>query len=240
MMKVTLTSATGKQYLLSGAPSQSPVLATRGALSELVGRMERTNLSIPSLPGALPGARRFAPIDAEVEFVLHADDGEQLERVFYDFRAGWSFTKPSRLEVESPAGLFHLDVVLGAPIRGVAIDPTKTDGLVVPVTVFSAVGLFSTHTLAGSNYVTVTNNGDAVIFPRITYTGGGVVAFPSGATAALPTTSRETTIDTSPLKLRTPGVFSEGVEPGQSASWTLPPGSTLEWELLVADPWTRH
>ena len=33
------------------------------------------------------------------------------------------------------------------------------------------------------------------------------------------------------------GAFPEGVEPGETGTWSLPAGAQLVWELLVANPW---
>lgn len=241
MLKVELTTVSGDTYLLSGTESQSPVLAPESALVELVGKVLRSDLASSTGRGVLPGRRRFQEVKSTVEFYLHAEDGEQMEQVYREFRQGWSMDKPCTLAVtaDHSGGTFYLDLWLDQPISGVSVDMRRRTSTVIPVQVFSPQGLFRSEESMGQGLVTVTNWGDAVIYPKIRNFGeGGEVTNPSGATWMLPaSTATETTLSLDSMELRHPGVFPEGVEPGESQSWTLPPGATLVWSVLVADPW---
>lgn len=240
MLSVKLHTVKGQVFLLSGTQSQSPVLAPEGVLVGLVGVSARSDMAVPGRSGVVPGRRRFSPIQQEVEFFLHADDGEEMERVYRDFRQGWSLSTPCRFEVQADdySGPFFLDVVLDRPLPGVSVDARARTSVMLPVPVFAPLGLWRSASLSGENAVTVTNSGDEVIYPKIVYSGaGGEVVAPSGARFDLPSATDRTVIDLDPRALRLDGVFPEGVEPGQSGQWKLPAGARLEWSVLLADPW---
>lgn len=241
MLKVELMMATGETYLLSGTEAQSPVLAPEAALVELIGKAVRTDLAVPARSGVLPGRRRFQELKATLEFYLHADTGEQMGQVYRVFRQGWSMDEPCTLAVtaDHSGGTFYLDLWLDQPISGVSVDMRRRTSTVLPVQVFSPRGLFRSEEFTGQGLVTVTNWGDTVTYPKIRNIGpGGIVTSPSGATWTLPqSTAAETTLDLDPMELRQPGVFPEGVEPGDTQTWSLPQGATLVWSIFIADPW---
>lgn len=241
MLKVELTTTTRKTYLLTGTETQSPVLAPEAALVELIGKAVRTDLAVPARSGVLLGRTRFTELKTSLEFYLHADDGETMEQVYREFRQGWSLEKPCTLAVTADhvEGTFYLDLWLDQPLPGVSVDMRRRTSTVLPVQVVNPTGLFRSETQTGTGLVTVTNWGDGVIYPKIRNIGpGGIVTSPSGATWTLPpSTQAQTTLDLDPRELRQPGVFPEGVEPGDRQSWSLPQGATLEWSVLIADPW---
>lgn len=240
MLKVTLESANGQSYLLTGTDAESPVLAPEDALRELRGVSQRTDLAVPGRAGVLPGMTRYGSIQTEIEFYLRAEDGEQMEQVYKLFRQGWSKTSPSQIVVEAdrPGGPYTLDVVLDRDLPGVSVDARRRTQVNLPVSVFNRDGLFRSTLQSGTGTVTVTNGGDTVVYPKIRYSGsGGVVTGPSGASFTLPGASTLTTVDLDARALRLDGAFSEGVMPGATGTWQLPAGATLQWHTLVADPW---
>lgn len=240
MLEVTLTSAIGKTYLLTGSTRTSPVLAPVEALTPLSGTVSRSDLAVPGRSGVIPGRARFEPIQADVEFYLHADTGEQMERVYREFRQGWSKSIPSTLRVNAdhPLGAFFLDLWLGQPLAGVPVDMRRRTQATVVASVFSPKGLFRSAPLSGEGEVTVSNMGDEIIYPRVGYEGeGGEVVSPSGARFTLPPVAEYTVIDLDPRRLRLDGAFPEGVPAGESGTWILPEGATLLWHVEVADPW---
>ena len=54
MLEVTLTSAIGKTYLLTGSTRTSPVLAPVEALTPLSATSSRTDLAVPGRSRAIP------------------------------------------------------------------------------------------------------------------------------------------------------------------------------------------
>lgn len=240
MLSIKLHTTKGKTYLLSGTQSQSPVLAPEGALAGLVGVIARSDMSVPGRSGVVPGRRRFSAIQQEVEFFLHADDGESMERVYQEFRLGWSMDTPCQFEVDpgNAVGPFFLDAILDRPLPGVSVDARARTSVTLSVDVFAPVGLWRSAPLSGTGNVTLTNNGDEVIYPTIAYSGaGGQVTAPSGARFTLPRVKKRVVVDLDPQSLRLDGAFPEGIEPGATGVWKLPAGAVLQWSELVADPW---
>ncbi len=234
MLRVELISSTGKTYLLTGTESQSPVLSEEGALVELRGQVSHSDLARPGRPGVIAGRRNYGPIEVEIPFYLHADTGEELERVYREFRQGWRGVSTFKVEADHPLSPLFLDVTAGV-LPGVSVDARRRTMVPLSVPVFSAEGLFRTSVQYGTGTVTVTNSGDVAVFPKIVATAGGKVTCPSGASFSLP--AGASTVDMSPEGLMLEGAFPEGVEPGQSGTWVLPAGARLEWVLQVADPW---
>ncbi|MCQ4615972.1 hypothetical protein KBX29_03800 [Corynebacterium sp. CCUG 18816] len=234
MLNVELTMATGQTYVLTGSPLTEPVLAPEGNLRELRGVASRSDLSRPGRPGVLPGKRRFGAIEQEITFYLRAQNGEEMERVYREFRRGWDGVCTFKVEADHPQGAFFLDVTAGV-LPGVDVDARRRTQMNLSVPVFNSTGLFRSSVRTTS---TVRNVGDATVYPRIVNTGsGGTVRGPSGASWTLPAASVAPLVDLSPEELMVDGAFPEGVEPGKTGKWTLPTGANLEWELLVANPW---
>lgn len=240
MLKVTLLSATGREYFLSGSKRTSSVLSPVEALAGLSGTASRSDMQVPGRSGVIPGRRRFEPIQATLEFYLHAESGEEMEGVYREFRRGWSSTVPStvRIDADHPMGAFHVSLWLNQPLAGVPVDMRRRTSATVMVDVFNPTGLFRSSPFSGAGEVTVLNSGVEILYPKISYTGaGGEVVSPSGAVFALPPVVGRTVIDLDPQSLRLDGVFPEGVSPGESGMWILPEDALLIWEVQVADPW---
>lgn len=241
MLEVTLLGVNGKEYDLTGSERTSPVLAPEATLEGLVGRPTRTDLAIPGRSGVIPGKRRFGAIETELSFYLHNMNGElDMEEVYKDFRQAWSLDDPTQVKINAdhPLGDFVSDLQLAQVIPGVPVDMRKRSSTVVRVSVFDPGGLFRSMPLTGTGTVTVTNTGDGIVYPKLTYSGlGGEVISPSGARFTLPPVGELTVIDLDPQYLRLDGVFPEGVPPKKSGTWVLPAGVTASWEILVSDPW---
>lgn len=240
MLKVTLTSAIGKKYLLTGTQQSSPVVCPEEALVVLVAEESRTDVAVPGAFGVLAGQARYGAIQAELPFMLNADTGEKMETLYREFRQGWSRSKPCVMQVEAdrPGGPYFLDLVLDRHLGGVPVDMSRRTSTVVTVPVFNAEGMFRSALKTGTKTVTVTNSGDVPIYPKIRNLGaGGPVTTPSGARFTLPKATTATVFDTDPRRLRLPGAFPESVPPGKSGTWVLPTGASLEWTQLVVDPW---
>lgn len=240
MLKVELTNTNGQTYLLTGTETQSPVLSPEAALTEFIGKVQRTDLARPARAGVVRGRRRYGAMAETLEFYLHANDGESMEEVYKGFRQGWSMDAPSVMAVtaDHERGTFYLDLWLEQHIPGVTVDMRRRTSTVLPVQVFNPDGLFRSELFTGTGLVTVTNWGDTVLYPKIRHSGsGGQVTNPSGATWILPPVQTETVTSLDPEELRVVGIFPEGVEPGESQSWKLPSGASLEWSVPVADPW---
>lgn len=242
-MEVTLVTGTGEEYLLTGSVHTSKVLAPVGALVSLTGEAERSDLAVPARSGVVPGKRRFKSVDTTIEFLLVAESHEEMERLYWSFRRAWLKTVAARdaapcvFRIEGARGTFFVDAVLGGVLPGVDVEPSRRLSMQLEVPVFNSRGLARSVAFLEGGSVTVTNTGDGVIYPKIRRNGRtGTLTYPSGATSYL-TGSMPEVIDTDPMVLREDEVYPEGVERGDSASWSLPSGMQLEWCQLVADPW---
>lgn len=243
MLEVMLTLATGQEYELTGHETTSQVLAPEEALRPLVGQAVRTDMAVPARSGVLAGRRRYGAIQAEIPFYLHAKNGEEMEKLYKEFRQGWRLHDdpdaiPCEISVNAdrPGGRYTLEVFLDSHIPGTSVDMATRTSASLPITVFSPTGLYRSPTKTGTGTVTIINDGDAEIYPRLRVpAAGGTITAPSGASYTLPTTAQ--TINTDPQRLRTPGIMPESVAPGRSAIWRASSGVVVEWESLIADPW---
>lgn len=246
-MRVELMSARHDVWDLTGHVSTSPVLLPEGGLESLVGAVSRSTEGLPGGVGSSLGAPRFGAVTSDVPFFLHDMRGERdLVDVVHSFWRGWNAFRPwpqptpCRLSVRGahPLGDCHLNLWLDRPLPGWQVVPTRRDSLTVSAGVVAPAGLFHVDTVRGSGSVTVENSGDAIVFPRIRWSGaGGSVTGPSGASFSLPSSQNERVVDLSPRRLRLDGALPEGVPVGGSGTWRLPDGASLEWELQVASPY---
>lgn len=248
MLEVTLTTITGKRYLLTGTEMESPVLAPEAAWESLVGQASRSDQVVPSRAGALAGRTRWGVIEQEIEFYLHADSGEEMEQVYKDFRQGMKVWAPNRVPRPKPAVLelvtdhpdapLYLDVWLARPMPGTTVDMRTRTSTQLAGAVFNPDGLFRTAPVTGTGLVEVTNSGDEIVYPRLEGIGrGGSVTVPSGASFAWPSTGTPTAVDLDPRELRLAGAFPEGVPPGATGTYRVPNGVTVRYSTLHADPW---
>lgn len=248
MLEVTLTTVTGKRFLLTGAETESAVLAPEAAFETLVAEGSRSDQVVPSRAGALAGRTRWGVIEREIEFYLHADTGEEMEQVYRDFRQGFKIWDPFRVPPPKPAvlelvtdhphGTLYLDVWLSRPLPGVSVDMRKRTSTTITAALFNQKGLFRTAPIKATGVVKVHNPGDEIIYPRLEGPGtGGQVIVPSGATFPWPSTGSPVAADLDPQALRLPGAFPEGVPPGRSGTYSVPPGVTVSYSALYADPW---
>lgn len=246
MLEVTLSGVNGRQWDLTGTPSTSQVLAPMSALTGLVGVASRMDMPRPGRAGVAPGDLQFGALETQVDFYLHADDGEEMERLYVEFRQSWrlwsKIKRPPptviKAQADHPLGPFFLDLWLSQPLPGVPVDMRRRTSTTVTANVFNPTGLARSMPISGTGEVTLLNSGDEVVYPQLTYKGaGGVVTSPSGATFTLPPSDERTTINLDPQHLHLDGAFPEGVPPGESGTWVLPEGVTASWEIRVADPW---
>ncbi|AKN77517.1 hypothetical protein HO100_11405 [Corynebacterium ulcerans] len=240
MLKVTLISVTGRSYELTGVQGSSPVLAPEDALRGLVCKTDRSDISWPGRAGVVPGRLRLGSLQAEIPFFLSADSGTEMEEIYREFRQGWSLHQPSVfvIDADRPGGPWFFPVVLDRPLPGTGVNPRARTSMTLSVPVFCKQGVATSGVMTGEDNVTVTNFGDVIVYPKITNSGqGGQAVGPSGAAFRIPPASQAPLIDLDPGKLRIDGIFPEGVMPGKTGTWKLPPGCTLEWVIGVVDPW---
>lgn len=244
MLNVVLITALGDEWRLTGTDRESEVLAPYGMLEELKANASRSDIAVPGGAGVLPGARRFGPIQAELEFYLKAREGRDLEDVYRRLRQGWAaatWSNPCVLSIESdnPLSPLTFELVVDGALPGVPVDMRRRSAEVLSVPVVCADGVAKSSLMTGTNTVTVTNHGDVPVWPIIRYEGaGGVVTTPSSATFTLPAMESEAIVDLNPMNLRLDGAFPESVSPGGQGVWKLPAGAQLEWSIGVADPWS--
>lgn len=227
---------------LTGTPATSEVLAPEGALVDLVGGVDRSDMARPGGAGVLPGQARFPAISADIDFYFRTESRERMGELVSEFRRGWSLwgqgVKPVLFRIDGGLSPMFFEAWLSRPIQGAEVDASKRTQLTLPVPVFIPRGLARTSVFRGEGEVLVTNSGDVTVFPDILYSGaGGEVTAPSGAVFTLPPSQDEVVVSMNPARLRLDGVFPEGVAPDDSGVWRLPAGAVLSWVIEVADPW---
>lgn len=248
MLEVTMKTPNGKNYLLTGAETESPVLAPLAALETLVGQATRSDQVVPSRAGVLAGRTRWGALEQEIEFYIHADTGEEMNQIYTDFRQGLKVWAPERpvppkpavLEIltDHPMAPLHIDVWLARPLPGTTVDMSTRTSHTITAALFNPVSLFRTRPRRVTGTATVNNLGDAIIYPRLEgKAAGGTVRFPSGAVWQWPSRGGPLSVNLDPRELKTPGAFPEGVPPGRKGTYQVPAGVEVVYELLYADAW---
>lgn len=186
-----------------------------------------------------PRNRVVEPVTGALTLAIRSRDAyRKVRRMFSESKPGWLVLDEWRLRCRLAEGLPAPGVI---PQRGVT----------VRVSLIGDAGVW-VRQASGTGNVTVTNDGDVPVWPKIVWKGGGgVVRLPSGASFTLPAVSatrvvdlrrsaggRVTIPDTGvvdrPLSKQTL-VISEMVPLGEQGTFTVPAGATLMWEIGVLD-----
>lgn len=254
MLAVYLNIPSGTRYELTGTRSTSPVLSPIESLTSLSGTTTRSDVASPGRAGSKPGRSRFEPIQAEVEFYLHAEDGETMEQVYADFRESWSLANegpPVVLEIYSDkaGGPYYYEMWLNDLLPGFPVDSrTRTSmPIVVPVLIPSGLAhswIYGDEDFPGAIKTEpgVVDNrlGSVPVYPTfksITEDRSGWVTVPSGASGELVFEGdEEITLD--PLTSRV-GLLAEAVPAGEIATFDYDDTLAMAYKIQVADPWSR-
>ena len=257
MLAVYLNMPDGTRHELTGTENTSPVLSPIDTLTNLTGMTTRSDMSSPGRAGVKAGKTVFGAIQAEVEFYLHAEDGESMEQVYADFRRGWSLVgegPPVVMEIYSDktGGPYYYDMWLDRPLPGAPVDSSKRTSMPTIVPVIVPSGLAHSWTFGDPAFETalpledrgVVNNtlGVVPVYPvfRSAVVGGtphGWVEGPSGARATLSAPDGVTEVSLDPHVSQF-NLVAEPVMPGETATYKYESSLAMGYHIQVADPWS--
>ncbi|MFS0140298.1 hypothetical protein ACL1FJ_00720 [Corynebacterium striatum] len=192
-------------------------------------------------------------------FVVTDFEGRSPGDVWADWLRDWDDSKPGSFVFESDEGISSLtipvrlsaDSEVGSPER----QPDDSGFFTVVLSLVFDSGCWEKTYSSNANSVTVTNWGDSLVFPTITWQGaGGVVTTPSGSTFTLPAAANrrfllldsaesylvvdeKENVDDSLWHAVRGKVISAPVVPGKEATWKLPSGVGMTWKIGVINPW---
>ena len=251
---VTYTDPSWRVWALS---AESWIVGLKaGGLTGLVASPEAVAFQAVGVAGQVVAGLRIPPASGSLAVLARAEGGRSAMQVAADFRRAFAFAEPlGTLSVASPVGQVMAKVRLSGGIAPPEVDDDTAEvvSMDIPLTIDSGVWWKEPVTSTGD--VTVTNQGDVLIYPKISWNGaGGALTLPSQAVVELPAVSASRTIDLDPLHSRQVltntgtvdealwkqlrgKVLSEGIPPGQSKTYLLPAGASLTWQEGVLDPW---
>lgn len=213
------------------------------SLDGFVGLFEDSPVDVVGVPGSFIDFRDRRVMPLTGSFTAVVFDVDEWVR----WRRAWSTTRRGTLRITPLNDLPKtLSVTLANALPSPVVRPKP--GERIDVSVISFQGAWQTAFSATGN-VTVTNDGDVPIWPKIAWSGaGGTVTLPSGATFSLPSVSGEYEIS---LRRGDDGKatkngevtdinvdsLAESVPVGQTRLFKLPAGAHLNWSVGVFDPW---
>lgn len=227
-----------------------------GGITGLVGSVTATTVSAVGVPGETITNNQIPKMTGEL--TLHIAAGRNFPPVadaVAEVRKGFN---PKR------AGVLVLDMENGNPVvstevrrNGVIAPPAEVlDGASyteVKVPVVSHLGGWLEDMHVSQGNVTVTNNGDGFIYPKIKVNSAGSITLPSGQSYNItapagsmisldPYTSHEVirpdgSVDDAASALTEVMNLGEGIPEGESRNYVTTGGIHLAWQSLILDPW---
>lgn len=243
--KISYLSPT--EEMVIGCGRDSDVFIEADTLTGLVGQVEDTGVATIGESGQAVdfGDRKILPTEGGFTLVVKSADA------WARARRAFSTARPGTLVITATHRC-TLPVRLTQPLQPPGTVPRT--GARIDVQLISDGGTWRISNTSAASMTTITNTGDAPIWPRITWQGqGGTVTLPSTAIYTLPAVDTPHTLHTNrrraglvvddagvdaPQVARQVDVVSEMVPVGQSRTWGIPNGARLEWDVEVLDPWT--
>ncbi|AIT89154.1 hypothetical protein [Corynebacterium ulcerans] len=252
--KITLLTPSGVEWNLTEKKDRG-VFLREGGISGLVG----TPSPLVSQAVGAVGQRFFGaehgPLEGTLSLTIYDMSGD-CTKIFDEFMGSLSTHVPAVLKVSSKLrgprfGAVRLAAEIGSP----ACDPAEVSSLDVEASVVIDDGAWWSNWLHGNNNVTVTNNGDVPVSPKIRWKGaGGKIKLPSGATFTLPAVSQPRNLllgiaqclavvdDQGELDRETwikvrGQALPENIPPGASRVFSVPDGAELLWQVGFLSMW---
>ncbi|APT85316.1 hypothetical protein [Corynebacterium aquilae] len=192
MKKIVYVSPKGVRVDLT--PDEgNEVFLKREGVEGLVGSSEFSTFTVPGVPGVLVGDETVSPISGSLTLYYPTEDKARA------FLALWSTSKPGELEVTTRGG-----EVLSLPVRlseypELPADNSDTDGELT-ISVAADGGLWLGPVQTGTGKVTITNTGDAPVFPSILWKEASPVAMNTVLKTELPKVSSKRRVFLDPLE----------------------------------------
>lgn len=202
-----------------------------------------TNWNIPKMTGELTLNIDYGPEFPPVEKIASL-----IRRGFHPTREGTLFLDPEdgRPEYSTPV---CRNGIIAPPVE--VLSEASYAEMKIPLQ--SRIGGWLEHSSLQTGTVTVTNHGDAFLWPEIYIHGPSSIKLPSGITYTLPNlpgatlsldpyTSHEVTLDDGTLDdaasaLTSKMFLGEGIPELSSRTYTLTGDATLISRTFVLDPW---
>lgn len=238
-MELRYIAPGGTEYQLLAGSDGGPFIAAE-SLTGLVGVFEDTPVSVVGVPGGRVDFRDRVVKPMEGGFQLVVFSTQQWRQARRDFS-----TRQPGLLMLTGEHQFELPVRLSAPLPAPSTVPSAGTALEVALIADGGVWLSSAK---GTGAVTVTNWGDAPVWPKVVFSGVGKVVLPSGAQVSLPAVTGEHVLDLSRGGTGAAvNVTSGSRVPVDAVAEMVPVGATrtfhtegparLEWKIGVFDPW---
>lgn len=228
-----------------------------GGISGLVGTVTSSSLTAIGVPGETITHDQIPKMTGELTLHIAAGEGHPpVDEAAAEIRRGIHAKRDSTLVLDMENGA----PVVSTPVRRngpIAPPPEVLDGAdytEMKIPLQSQLGGWLTDPLTHTGNITVTNDGDAFLWPTIIINGPGTIKLPSGNTHTLPTTAPGATISLDPYtshevvlpdgtvdetasELTEVMNLGEGVPEGESRTYVTTGGVRLMWQTLILDPW---
>ncbi|MCK2199201.1 hypothetical protein [Corynebacterium callunae] len=227
-----------------------------GGISGMVGTVSSSTVSAVGVPGELVTNDQIPKMTGDLTLHVAAGVGHPpVDEVAAEIRKGVQAKRDGTLVLDMENG----NPIVSTPVRrnGVINPPVEVlrgaDYAEMRVPLVSFLGGWLEDVQVRSGNVTVTNNGDAFLWPTLMVKSSGSITLPSGesyeisapagSTISLdPYSSHEVvhpdgTVDEAASALTEVMNLGEGIPEGESRSYITTGGVHLMWQILILDPW---
>lgn len=255
---LSYTSPTGRVWWIAAAGARDGVVLQRGGIAGLVGQVEETPLAGWGVPGQVVDVQQVGAMLGTLVVDLYPADGMPVAAVSSAWRSSWSRSPDSAglLAIASPTmGPLTTRVRLADSLPPLTVDPAELpqiEGLSMQVVCDDGVWWQAERSEFGE--VTISNDGDVRVWPRIEWEQACEVTMPSGVVLALPAvsgprvldldqaeslvvTDLDGEIDRAVWQAVAPLVMPEGVPPGATRTYQTTGGALVRWQRGYLDPW---
>lgn len=255
-MDIEYVSPTGRVWDLTG-DNESGFALKAGGVEGLIGRSDIEANQSDGFPGQVVTGHSILPMSGALTGILFPLKGKTLAETYRLWRADWHREEYGQLHISTGQSrwIAHLRLS-GDGIPAPDTDLTTETGInPFRVPVESDSGIYVGKPRSETGTVTVTNTGDATVWPRIRWTGAGkTLTLPSGHQIPLPTTTTPRILHLDPAESHavetTAGeldrtmwrnlrikVLPEGIPKKATRTYQISAGAYLEWSISTLDPW---
>lgn len=227
-----------------------------GGISGLVGSVVSSSITAVGVPGETITNDQIPKMTGELTLHIAAGEGHPpVDEAAAEIRQAVHSKKDGTLVLDMENG----QPIVSTPVRrnGFIAPPMEVldgaDYTEMKIPLQSRLGGWLEEPYIHKGTVTVTNHGEAFLWPTLLLNGPGTIILPSKLTYTLPNapgaqvsldpyTSHEVvlpdgTVDEAASKLTEVMNLGEGVPEEQSRTYVTTGGVKLMWQALILDPW---
>lgn len=228
-----------------------------GGLVGMVGEVETSSTTAVGVPGHTPTSHQTRDMIGELKLFIHASPGApSVDESVAEIRQEFLGTRYGVLELLPRTGAkwrrtaVRLNGYIDAPLSFLEDE----DEAEVTVPIISDGGLWLEEPTTGQGIVTVTNDGDDFLWPKLIITGAGSITLPSDTTYDFPDpggtrivsldpyTSHEAvgdddTVDHDYSDLTADMWLAEGVPEHDARFYRTTGDVSIQWSQQYRDPW---